>query len=126
MRALVVDDDPDIRELARLALELMAGWEVHEAADGAEAVRVALATAPEVILLDWMMPDLDGPATLARLRAEEPLVDTPVVMLTAKAEHERRAAAAELDVAGVLAKPFDPVTLATSVAEVLAGGRAER
>jgi len=109
---LLIDDDDDIREIAQLSLELGAGWNVITAASGPEGIELAREKQPDAILLDVMMPVLDGPATLARLREDERTKAIPVVFLTAKArpaEHDRLAS---LDVAGVLPKPFDPMTLA--------------
>jgi CheY-like chemotaxis protein len=115
-RVLVVDDEVDIREIAQLALEGVAGWEVTTAATGAEAVERAAADRPDAILLDVMLPGMDGPTTLEALRGRAESRDIPVVFLTAKvqpAELRRLEALA----AGVVAKPFDPMTLAAEVAQ---------
>ena len=114
-RILVVDDEPDIREVARLSLEAVGGHEVITAASGADAVTTAAAERPDAILLDVMMPGLDGPATLERLRSQEATADIPVIMLTAKVQAADRRHLERLGVAGVLAKPFDPMTLAADV-----------
>ena len=116
---LLIDDDDDIREIAQLSLELGAGWTVLTAASGAEGIDVAREKQPDAILLDVMMPSLDGPATLARLRDDERTAGIPVVFLTAKARPSERDRLAGLDVAGVLAKPFDPMTLAEQLRSVL-------
>lgn len=116
---LLVDDDDDIREVAQLSLELGAGWSIITARSGEEGIALARDHTPDAILLDVMMPLLDGPATLARLRADERTRNIPVVFLTAKArpsEHERLTG---LGVAGVLSKPFDPMTLPRQVCDVL-------
>jgi CheY-like chemotaxis protein len=112
---LMVDDDHGIREVARLALERVGGWRVRTAADAEEAVASATAEAPDVVLLDVMMPGTDGPSTLARLRALPAMRDVPVVFLTAKLQPEEVTRLAALDVAGVLGKPFDAMTLAADV-----------
>ncbi len=116
---LLVDDEDDIREVAALSLEAVGGWRVSSASDGASGVDMARAEAPNAILLDVMMPGLDGPATVARLR-EDPLTrDIPVILLTAKAQTSDRRRFAELDVAGTLTKPFDPMTLTDQIAAIL-------
>jgi CheY-like chemotaxis protein len=117
-RVLVVDDEEDIREVAQLGLETFAGWEVRTAASGPQALREAAADPPDVVLLDVMMPELDGPSTLAALREDPATRDVPVVFLTAKAQAGERRRLEDL-AAGVIAKPFDPVGLAGEVAERL-------
>ena len=116
---LLIDDDDDIREIAQLSLELGAGWTVLSAASGAEGVEVAREQQPDAILLDVMMPVLDGPATLAKLREDDRTKNIPVVFLTAKARPAERDRLAGLDVSGVLAKPFDPMTLADQLQAAL-------
>ncbi|HEY4303378.1 MAG TPA: response regulator [Gemmatimonadaceae bacterium] len=116
---LLIDDDDDIREIAQLSLELGAGWTVLTAASGVEGIEVAREKQPDAILLDVMMPVLDGPATLAKLREDERTKAIPVVFLTAKARPSERDRLAGLDVAGVLAKPFDPMTLADQLQSTL-------
>lgn len=116
---LLIDDDDDIREVAQLSLELGAGWTVLAASSGAEGIETAKANKPDAILLDVMMPSMDGPATLERLRGDDATRAIPVVFLTAKARPAERDRLAGLDVAGVLAKPFDPMTLADQLRDVL-------
>jgi DNA-binding response OmpR family regulator len=113
-RLLLVDDEPDIRAVAKMALERVGGWEVTAAASAAEAVAAVEAERPDVVVLDVMMPDVDGPATYVRLR---PLVgeDVPIIFLTAKDEHDRLLG---LGAAGVIAKPFDPLSLPREVAAI--------
>jgi CheY-like chemotaxis protein len=118
---LLIDDEADVREVAQLALEMTAGWTVLAAASGAEGVELAAAAAPDAILLDVMMPGMDGPATLAALRAEPATAAIPVLMLTAKFQHADRRAPDGPEV-GVLAKPFDPMRLAEQVAGALGWG----
>ncbi len=118
-RVVVVDDDADIREIATLSLEMMHGWEVVAVASGAEAVEVVGRVEPDAVLLDVMMPGQDGPATLAALRAQPGTRDVPVVFLTAKAQVRERAELESLGAAGVLAKPFDPMTLGSDLAAAL-------
>lgn len=116
---LVVDDEADIREVAQLSLEMVAGWTVHTAASGAEALLQAATDRPDAILLDVMMPEMDGPTTFQRLREDPATSDVPVVFLTAKVQAAERQRLSELGVSGVLSKPFDPMNLAHEVAGVL-------
>jgi len=117
---LLVDDDDGIRLIATRALEKLAGWQVVAAAGGEEALRI-LEEGPEVdaVLLDVMMPGMDGPTTLARLRERPAGADVPVVMLTAKVQRTDVEELLALPVSGVLAKPFDPLTLHREIADVL-------
>jgi CheY-like chemotaxis protein len=118
-RVLVVDDDDAIREVAQSSLELMADWEVDVASSGQAALDLAIADPPDVILLDVMMPSMDGPTTFARLQADARTRDVPVVLLTAKVQPSERRRWEQLGVAGVLAKPFDPLELPGQVAGLL-------
>lgn len=117
--ALVVDDEPDIREIARLALEEVAGWRVVEVSNGEEALEVAAEEQPDVVLLDVMMPGLDGPSTARRLASDPRTRHLPIVLLTARVGSVEVAKLRSGPVAAVLAKPFDPMTLADDVSEVL-------
>ena len=119
MKILVVDDEKDIRTIARLSLEKLGGMSVLEAGSGPEALEIATREAPEAILLDVMMPDMDGTATLAALQANAATAAIPVIFLTAKAlpgEVERLKA---IGAKAVLTKPFEPMTLAQQVREAL-------
>jgi len=118
-RVLVVDDEPDVREIAQVSLEAVAGWQVSTACSGAEALQCAVREKPEAILLYVMMPDLDGPATLRRLAEEPETASIPVLFLTAKVHSSDRSQFVGMDVKGVIAKPFDPLTLADQVAGIL-------
>jgi CheY-like chemotaxis protein len=111
-RVLLVDDEDDIRLVARASLERLAGWEVLAASSGREGIALAKAERPDAIVLDVMMPGLDGPGTLVELRADAATADIPVVFLTAKVQAAERRRLEELGAAGVVAKPFDPMTLA--------------
>lgn len=117
--AVVVDDEPDIREIARLALETVAGWRVTVCSSGVEAVELVAGVQPDVVLLDVMMPDLDGPSVARLLAADARTAHVPVVLLTARVTDSDVATLEAGPVAAVLAKPFDPMTLATRVEEVL-------
>ena len=111
-RLLLVEDDESVRAIAHLSLERIGGWEVLDAPCGEDALQLLTSGAVfAVILMDVMMPGLDGPATLRRLRGDGLLANTPVVFLTAKAQRAERERLNALGAAGVIAKPFDPLTL---------------
>lgn len=114
-RLLYVDDDSDIREVASLSLSLDPDFTVRTCASGAEAIAVAAEWRPHIILLDVMMPEMDGPETLARLRADAATADIPVIFITARAQTHEIGRFLALGAAGVIAKPFDPMTLAPEV-----------
>lgn len=116
---LVVDDDDQVREITRLALEVLGGWTVVEASGGSEAVRLARAHQPTVVLLDVMMPDMDGPATFAAMQADPSTRHVPVILLTAKVQVGQRQLWDGLAIAGVIAKPFSPATLSDEVDRLL-------
>ena len=116
---LVVDDDDDIRELTRVALELVADWGVITAGGGAEALELAARHRPDAVLLDLMMPGMDGLTTFGHLRADPATGDIPVILVTAKARVGERQAWDELEIAGVISKPFDPIALAADVSALL-------
>ena len=118
-RVLIVDDEDDIREVAQLSLEMVAGWEVLTAGSGSAALAVAAQQRPEVILLDVMMPGIDGPETLSRLQSDPRTSAIPVIFLTAKAQTSEQRSLLDLGVRGVIAKPFDPLTLAERVTAIL-------
>ena len=115
-RVLLIDDEDDIREIAQLSLEMVAHWDVVAASSGAEGLARAATEQPDAILLDVMMPDLDGPATLGRLKADPQTRHIPVIFLTAKVQASELAS---LDVESVIPKPFDPLKLSSQVAATL-------
>jgi CheY-like chemotaxis protein len=116
---LLVDDEPDIRAVVELALGTVAGWEVLTAGGGADGIALAAQHRPDAILLDVMMPELDGPATLEALREREETRAIPVLFMTAKAQAGELSRYASLGVAGVIPKPFDPMTLHERVSAAL-------
>lgn len=118
MRVLIIDDDADIRLIARLSLGHIGGMEVIEAASGLEGVQKANDERPDVILLDMMMPIMDGCATLTALRAQPGSATIPVVFLTAKGVALERITL--LGAAGVLTKPFDPRRLSEDLRALIA------
>ncbi len=116
---LVVDDDDSVREITQMALEVVAGWRVIAADGGAAALDLARAERPDAVLLDVMMPEMDGPTTLRHLKADEATGEIPVILLTAKVLAGERQAWDELAISGVIAKPFDPMTLPSEVSRLL-------
>ena len=117
---LVVDDDDAIREITRLALEVVSKWTVVTADGGEQALELARANPPDAVLLDLMMPVVDGRATFLALRADARTADVPVILLTAKLQVGQAQPWDDLDVAGVISKPFSPMTLGSQVAQLLA------
>ncbi len=118
-RILIIDDEEDIREVAALSLETVAGWEVVMAGSGAQGLARAIEYQPEAILLDVMMPGMDGPTTFRELRKNPATAHIPVLLLTAKVQSSDQRRFADLGVEAVLFKPFDPMTLSTEIAGVL-------
>lgn len=118
-RILYVDDEADIREVAELALSLDPEFEVRSCSSGEEALTVAPEWKPDLILLDVMMPFMDGPTTLMKLRKEPATADIPVVFITARAQTEEMQKFRSIGGAGVIAKPFDPMKLAGTVRQYL-------
>ncbi len=118
-RILIIDDEEDIREVAALSLESVAGWEVIVASSGAQGLARAIEHRPDAILLDVMMPGLDGPSTFRELRKNPVTARIPVLLLTAKVQSSDQRRFADLGVEAVLFKPFDPLTLSTQIAAVL-------
>ena len=116
---LVVDDDDSIREITRIALEVVGGWQVRIAAGGREALSILEEQPVDAVLLDVMMPEMDGPTTFRHLRELPGARDLPVVLLTAKVQTGDHQVWDGMDVAGVISKPFDPMTLAGDVAALL-------
>jgi CheY-like chemotaxis protein len=115
IRILHVDDEPDIREVVELSLGLDPDFTVQGCCSGREALAIAAEWEPDIILLDVMMPGLDGPATLAQLRQNAETAQFPVVFMTARTQAREVARFWALGAAGVIAKPFDPMTLAASL-----------
>jgi CheY-like chemotaxis protein len=115
IRLLHVDDEPDIREVVEISLGLDSVFTTRNCGSGEEALTFAADWLPDVILLDVMMPMMDGPATLARLRDNPKTADIPVIFMTARAQTRELDRFRSLGAVGVIAKPFDPMTLATSI-----------
>ena len=118
IRILYVEDDQDIREVALMALESVGGFCVRACASGREAMSCATDFAPQLLLLDVMMPDMDGPATLRSLRTLPLLSETPAIFMTAKVQPSEVAQFLRLGALDVVAKPFDPMTLSSAIEEI--------
>lgn len=118
-RILIIDDEDDIREVAALSLESVAGWTVSTASCGADGIKAALAELPDAILMDVMMPAMDGPTTFKEMQKSPELAHIPVILLTAKVQGVDQRRFAGLGVAAVLFKPFDPLTLADQMSVAL-------
>lgn len=114
-RMMLVEDDADIRTVAVMALEMVGGLEVRAASSGAEALEIVGDYAPQLIVLDVMMPGMNGPEVLEKLRANPATAGIPVIFLTAKAQEDEVARLRALGVIDVVAKPFDPMTLADTL-----------
>jgi CheY-like chemotaxis protein len=128
-RILCVEDEPDIQAVARIALETVGGFTVQVCASGREALTAATSFKPDLILLDVMMPGMDGPGTLAALRNDALTAEVPVVFLTAKVQPQEVDQLRGLGAVDVIAKPFDPMTLAEQVHAIwrrIHGGARER
>ena len=122
-RILVIDDEDDIREVVQLSLEMIGGYEVLTAESGDKGLSRAETEQPDVILLDVMMPDMDGPTTFRTLQTNRRTRHIPVILLTAKVQAADRRRFADLGVKAVFTKPFDPMRLADQVTEVLEWAR---
>lgn len=111
-RILCVEDEPDIQAVARLALEQVGGFQVEVCSSGDEALVRAAAWVPDLILLDVMLPGMDGPETLRRLREQPDTRGIPVAFMTARVQARELEHYRSLGAIGLLPKPFDPMTLA--------------
>ncbi|MBA4070558.1 MAG: hypothetical protein C0497_01790 [Gemmatimonas sp.] len=120
-RVLYIEDDLDIQAIATLALETVGGLTVQVCSSGHDAVAVATAFAPDCVLLDVMMPGMDGPATLEALRADVATARLPVVFMTAKVQPAEVEQLRALGAIGVIAKPFDPMSLAAELRAIFSG-----
>lgn len=118
-RILIIDDEDDIREVASLSLEATAGWSVLTANSGAQGIEFAILHQPDAILMDVMMPGMDGPTTFRKMQQTPSIAHIPVLLLTAKVQGIDKRRFADLGVAAILFKPFDPLTLADQIASAL-------
>lgn len=118
-RILLIDDEETIQEVVKVGLELEVGWDVLIASSGAEGIAVAETQQPEVILLDVMMPEMDGISTLLNLKANAKTESIPVIFLTAKTQTADKKQFNNLEIAGVITKPFNSLTLAGRISKLL-------
>lgn len=117
-RILYVEDEPDIQAVAKLALEMVGGFTLEVCGSGREALEKAPGFAPQLILLDVMMPGMDGPETLKALRGVADFAATPVIFMTAKVQSSEVAHYKELGAIDVIPKPFDPMTLSATIESI--------
>lgn len=117
-RILYVEDEPDIQAVAKLALESVGGFILHVCSSGQQAIKEAEEFAPQLILLDVMMPGMDGPTTMKELRKIPSLANVPVVFMTAKVQTNEVAEYMDMGAQEVIAKPFDPMTLSDAVRNI--------
>jgi CheY-like chemotaxis protein len=116
---LIIDDEERIRELVQACLEDLGGWETLAAASGQEGITIAQTAAIDAILLDVSMPEMDGFAVYEQLQSISVTQSVPVILLTAKALPSDRAHFAQMGIAGVITKPFEPSTISQQVADIL-------
>lgn len=119
MKILLVDDEPDIRRIAELSLQAEPTWQVTLAESGAEAIALAVSHMPDVILMDMMMPGMDGLTALRKLRENPDLEDVPVIFMTAKVQRDEVERYTTAGAKGVLHKPFDPMALCEDIQRIL-------
>ena len=117
-RILYVEDEPDIQTVARIVLETVGGFTVQICSSGEEALKTAVEFAPDLLLLDVMMPGMDGPTTLQELRNLPDLANTPAVFMTAKVQPQEIEQFKSFGALDVIPKPFDPMTLSDQIALV--------
>jgi CheY-like chemotaxis protein len=118
-RILIIDDEDDIREVAALSLESVAGWQISTADCAAEGIKKAIAENPDAILMDVMMPAMDGPTAFKEMQKLPEIAHIPVILLTAKVQGVDQRRFAGLGVAAVLFKPFDPLSLSEEISTAL-------
>ena len=118
-RILIVDDDADIREATQLCLEITGEWEVLKAGDGPAGIAIAETAKPDAILLDMMLPGMDGLTILRKLRENPETNRIPIIILTAKAQSHEQQYFGQLKVASIITKPYDPLTISDQIAAAL-------
>lgn len=116
-KVLLVDDDPNIRKLAKMSLERVGKWEVAVAASGMEAIELLEQEQPDVVVLDVMMPGIDGRQTLEGLKAKA--AELPVILMTAKVQSEEINEYLSLGAVGIITKPFDPMLLPKEISKLV-------
>ncbi len=116
---LLVDDDPSIRKIGLLSLSRVGQWSVTLAASGLQALDLVSNFKPDVILLDVMMPNMDGPTTLKRLMEKDSIAGTPIIFITAKVQKHEISGYCDMGAAGVISKPFDPMKLPIEIQNIV-------
>jgi CheY-like chemotaxis protein len=119
-QVLLIDDDDSVRELALMGLEGMTDWKIELAASASEGLEKAKKSHPDLILLDFVMPDMNGLEAFAKLQEDPELKDIPVILMTGKTEPKEVEQFLKSGLSGVITKPFDPVTLSEQIEEILA------
>ena len=120
MRVLLVDDDDDVRLVGQISLQKVGGFDTHTASSGHQALEIAHQIAPDLVLLDVMMPGIDGLEVLARLRADPKTAHLPIVFMTAKVQAHEVANYMRLGAIGVIRKPFDPLKMPAELLQIVA------
>ena len=123
---LLVDDEIDIRSVVEMSLTALGDWSVTTVTSGPEALERLEQEVPNLILLDVMMPGMDGMTTLGKIREREVWASVPVIFMTAKVQKQEIDQYMRLGAVGVLSKPFDPMRLPTDIDQILAGAIRER
>ncbi|MGF1540592.1 MAG: response regulator [Pleurocapsa sp.] len=118
-RILLIDDEETIQEVVQVGIEIEAGWQVEIASSGSEGINLAQSQQPDAILLDVMMPDMDGISTLSNLKTNDKTRAIPVIFLTAKTQTTEKDQLQSLGVVDVITKPFNSMTLASQIAKIL-------
>ncbi|MEM6610921.1 MAG: response regulator [Cyanobacteria bacterium P01_C01_bin.72] len=116
---LLIDDEETIQEVVQVGIRIETGWQVETASSGLEGINLAQKYQPDVILLDVMMPGMDGIDTLSQLKTNEKTNAIPVIFLTAKAQASEKNQFQNLGVVDVITKPFNSITLASQIAKIL-------
>ncbi|MDJ0648669.1 MAG: response regulator [Xenococcaceae cyanobacterium MO_188.B19] len=116
---LIIDDEEDVKAIAQMGLEMAASWEVITASSGQEGLEIAATKQPDVILLDLMMPDWDGKETLKQLKNNPNTASIPVILMTAKTESAIASEIENLEIIGMITKPFRPLQLPEKIDEIL-------
>lgn len=117
-KIMMVEDDPDIQIVARMSLEAVGGFTVEVCSGGIEALEKIEGFAPDLVLLDVMMPDMDGPTVLKHLRERPATKELPIIFMTAKAQAHEVAAYKALGAVAVVSKPFDPMSLPQTISNL--------
>lgn len=117
-RILLIEDEPDIRTIASVALKNIGGFDIEACESGQEALELLQTFKPDLVILDVMMPGMDGPTTLHEIRKFETLQKLPVIFMTAKVQSQEVNEYMALGVSGVISKPFDPITLPQEIRDI--------